>query len=172
MSESATLWTVPTSFLSPWNSPGKKTGVLCHFFLQEILTQGSSLCSLHLLHCRWILYPLNHLGNPKSASPCVSRGGRGAEWTLWMCRRCAAMKGHVSFTGSGERLHVCFLPSVPVRTCFYWLSTHHYLCNPWRYTGKSSLPLERTAWFFIGKIVRCFHSFFNNSCCSFIPLIW
>ena len=34
--------------------PGKKTGVSCHFLLQGIfLTQKSSL---HLLHCRWILY--------------------------------------------------------------------------------------------------------------------
>ena len=27
-------------------------------------TQGSNLCLLHLLHCRRILYPLGHPGNP------------------------------------------------------------------------------------------------------------
>ena len=33
----------PTRFLSPWNSPGKSTGVVCHILLQGIfLTQGSN----------------------------------------------------------------------------------------------------------------------------------
>ena len=40
----------PTRLLRPWNSPGKSTGVGCHFLLQGIfLTQGSNL---GLLHCR------------------------------------------------------------------------------------------------------------------------
>ena len=48
---------------SLWNSPGKNIGVGCHFFLQEIFTtQGSNS---GLLHCRQILYRLNHQGNPK-----------------------------------------------------------------------------------------------------------
>ena len=42
---------------SPWDSPGKNTGVGCHAFLQGISpTQGSNLGLLHLLHFRWILY--------------------------------------------------------------------------------------------------------------------
>ena len=44
--------------LCPWNSPGKNTGVGCHFLLQGIfLTQGSNP---HLLHCGQILYCLSH----------------------------------------------------------------------------------------------------------------
>ena len=40
------------------NSPGKNTGVNCHFLPQEIFpTQGSNP---GLPHCRWILYYLNH----------------------------------------------------------------------------------------------------------------
>ena len=40
--------------LCPWDFPGMKTGVGCHFLLQGIfLTQG---LNLHLLHCRQILY--------------------------------------------------------------------------------------------------------------------
>ena len=43
------LW--PARFLCPWNSPGKNTGVGCHFLLQGIFpTQGSYLRLLHLLH--------------------------------------------------------------------------------------------------------------------------
>ena len=39
------------------DSPGKNTGVGCHALLQGILqTQGSNLCFLWHLHCRWILY--------------------------------------------------------------------------------------------------------------------
>ena len=47
----------PTTLLCPWNSPGKNTGVSCHFLLQGIfLTQGLNSGLLHLLHCRKILY--------------------------------------------------------------------------------------------------------------------
>ena len=46
------LW--PSRLLCPWDSPGKNTGVSCHFLPQRIFpTQGSNLC---LLPCRRILY--------------------------------------------------------------------------------------------------------------------
>ena len=48
----------PTSLLCPWDFPGKSTKVGCHFLLQEVFpTQGTNLC---LLHCKQILYHLNH----------------------------------------------------------------------------------------------------------------
>ena len=51
----------PTRLLCPWDTPGKNTGVGCQALLQGIFpTQRSNL---HLLHCRWILYPLRHLGS-------------------------------------------------------------------------------------------------------------
>ena len=44
----------PARLLCPWDSPGKNTGVGCHFLLQEnFLTQGSNP---HLLFGRRILY--------------------------------------------------------------------------------------------------------------------
>ena len=47
------------------DSPGKNTGVGYHALLQQIFpTQGSNPWLLYLLHCRQILYPLNHLGGP------------------------------------------------------------------------------------------------------------
>ena len=43
------LW--PSRLLYPWNSPGKNTGVICHFLLQEIFpTKGSKLPRFCLLH--------------------------------------------------------------------------------------------------------------------------
>ena len=52
----------PSRLLCPWNSPGKTTGVGCHFLLQRIfLTQKSNV---GLLHCRQILYCLSHQGSP------------------------------------------------------------------------------------------------------------
>ena len=59
MSDSfATPWTVARQAPLPWNSPGKNTGLGCHFLLQEIFpTQGSNLC---LLHWQGILYRLSH----------------------------------------------------------------------------------------------------------------
>ena len=48
--------TLETPLLCPWDSPGKNTGVGCHFLLQGIvLTQESNS---GLLHCRRILYQL------------------------------------------------------------------------------------------------------------------
>ena len=48
--------------LCPWDSPGKNTGVGCHFLLQGTFsTQGSNP---GLLHCRQILYSLSHQGSP------------------------------------------------------------------------------------------------------------
>ena len=53
----------PSRLLCPWDSPGKNTGVGCHFLLQGIfLTQGPNS---GLLHCTQILYCLSHQGNPK-----------------------------------------------------------------------------------------------------------
>ena len=55
-------WTAACQLLCPWNSPGKSTGVGCHFLLQGIfLSQGSNP---GLLHCRQMLYPLSHQGIP------------------------------------------------------------------------------------------------------------
>ena len=45
--------------LCPWDSPGKNTGVGCHFLLQGIfLTQGSNPSLLHLLHAQANSLPL------------------------------------------------------------------------------------------------------------------
>ena len=45
-----TPWTVPARLFCPWGSPGKKTGVGCHFLLQEIfLTQGSNLQMIYYI---------------------------------------------------------------------------------------------------------------------------
>ena len=49
------LW--PTRLLRPWDSPGKNTGVGCHFLLQGIFpTQGSNSHLLRLLKCRRTFY--------------------------------------------------------------------------------------------------------------------
>ena len=58
-----TPWAVAcTRLLRPWDFLGKSTGVGCHFLLQEIFpTQGSNP---GLLHCRQMLYHLNHQGSP------------------------------------------------------------------------------------------------------------
>ena len=53
----------PHGLYSPWNSPGQNTGVGSLSLLQGIFpTQG---LNIGLPHCRWILYQLNHKGNPR-----------------------------------------------------------------------------------------------------------
>ena len=59
--------------LCPWDSPGKNTGVGCHFLLHGIFpTQGSNLI---LPHCRQIPYHLSHQGSPSGELqiPCPFR---------------------------------------------------------------------------------------------------
>ena len=59
-------WAVPTRLLCSWDSPGKNTGMGCHFLLQGIfLNQGSNP---GLPHCRQILYLLSQWLEPVSAA--------------------------------------------------------------------------------------------------------
>ena len=54
----------PTRLLCPRNSPGKNTGMGCHFLLQRIFpTQGSNLRLLHVLHWQADSLPLGHQEN-------------------------------------------------------------------------------------------------------------
>ena len=46
----------PAWLLSPWNSPGKNTGIGCHLLLQETFPTQESDPRLSLLHCRQIRY--------------------------------------------------------------------------------------------------------------------
>ena len=51
------LWDLMDWLFSPFDFPGKNTGVGCHILLMGIiLTQRSNPCLLCLLHCRQILY--------------------------------------------------------------------------------------------------------------------
>ena len=69
----ATPGLYPTGLLCPWDSPSKNTRMGCHVLLQGIfLTQGSNL---GLLHCRQILYYLNHrfkCQTPMPSAPCYA----------------------------------------------------------------------------------------------------
>ena len=72
----ATLWTVAHQALLSWDSPGKNTGVGCHFLLQGIFpTQG---LNPGLLHCRQTLYHLSHQGSLVNIMPdvvtCITLG--------------------------------------------------------------------------------------------------
>ena len=67
----------PTWLLCPWNSPGKNTGVGCHFLFQGIFpTRGSYLHLLCLLHWQPDSLPLSHLGSPLPATMNI---------VFWLC---------------------------------------------------------------------------------------
>ena len=60
------------------DSPGKKTGLDWHAFLQGIfLTQGSNP---GLPHCEQILYHLSHQGNPRILEWVAYPFSRGSSW--------------------------------------------------------------------------------------------
>ena len=55
-------WIVAVRLLCPWDSPGKNTGVGCHFLLQGIFPTQES--NTGLLHCRQMIYQLTYEGSP------------------------------------------------------------------------------------------------------------
>ena len=70
----------PTRFLCPWDSPGKTTGVSCHFPLQGIFPdQGSNPPRL----LRWQVgaFPLSPLGSPCAAIICYY-----SDSCTWLCQ--------------------------------------------------------------------------------------
>ena len=65
--ESCPILCNPARLLCPWESPGKNTGVGCHFLLQGIFpTQGLNPGLLHVLHGHLGSLPLVPLGKPLS----------------------------------------------------------------------------------------------------------
>ena len=56
----------PHGLYSPWNSPGKNTGVGNLSILQGIFPRQG--LNPGLLHCRWILYQLSHKGSPTNTT--------------------------------------------------------------------------------------------------------
>ena len=82
-----TDWRTPpvtTRLFCPWNSPGKNTGVGCHFLLQEIFpTQGSNQ---GLLCFRQILYHLSHQGSyagkRRVRKKNMAQGTHGVAWNI------------------------------------------------------------------------------------------
>ena len=69
--------------------PAKNTGVGCHALFQGIFpTQGLNQHLLHVLHWRWILYPLSYWENPVTELP-------GKPWLLnsWLYFSSTSHKG-------------------------------------------------------------------------------
>ena len=81
---SSSLW--PHGLYSPWNSPGKNTGVGRYSIMQGIFpTQG---LNAGLPHCRWVLYQLSHQENPIPewlAYPFSSGSSWPRNWTEVSC---------------------------------------------------------------------------------------
>ena len=77
----------PHGLYSPWNSPGQKTGVDSLSLLQGIFPTQE--LNLGLLHYRWILYQLSHMGSPRIlewvAFPFSSRSSQPRNQTRVSC---------------------------------------------------------------------------------------
>ena len=102
---------------SPWNSPGQNTGVGSLSLLQGIFPTQES--NPGLLHCRQILYQLNHKGSPRILDwvvyPFSSRSSWLRNWT-WVPtpvllprkshgRRSLVFRGRKE-SDTTERLHI------------------------------------------------------------------
>ena len=98
---------------SPWNSPGQSTGVDSCSLLQGIFpTQGSNL---GLPHCRWILYQLNHKGNPRIlewvAYPFSIFQTQESNRDLLHCRRILYQLSYQGSLGNIINFHHTYLPT-------------------------------------------------------------
>ena len=112
----------PARLLCPWDSPGKNTGVGCHFLLQGIFpTQGSNQCLLRLLHLQVDSLPLSCLGSP-----------------FWLLSFAYFSTGYLSFSSWTIGILFCMF--------FLFLPTQHHLLvevkrNQKKRTSKS-LPFS------------------------------
>ena len=71
-----TLWSHRLD--SPWNYPGQNTGVGSCSLLQGIIP--TQILNPGLLHCRWILYQLNHQGSPSTLKWGIYEFTSGSSW--------------------------------------------------------------------------------------------
>ena len=106
----------PTRLPYPWSSPGKNTGVGCHFLVQGIFP--TQRLNLGLPHCRQFLYHLSHQG--------ISSWGHAHKW--WQHHDCEVIQRNTalrteilsSYYFSWVRV---FLLLQPITISFLWIST-------------------------------------------------
>ena len=95
------LW--PARLLCPWKSPGKNTGVGCHFLLRGIFpTKGFNAS---LLHYRWMLYRLSYYAIFQFSLVQSVMSNSATPWT-------AARQASLSITNSQSLLKLMSIDSV------------------------------------------------------------
>ena len=110
------------SLLWPWDSPGKRIGVGCHFLLQGIfLTQGWNTCLFYLLYWQTGSLSLEPPTKPRNHS-------RGQQILLlkfqFMCNVCIII------------ISLLILGSSVVDHAFIWIKICYFSVLPWQSTTK------------------------------------
>ena len=156
----------PARLLHPWDSPGKDTGVGCHFLLQGVFpTQGPHL---GLLHCRQTLHHLCHQGIGKPTAPWYSQA---ASSTI-QARPCLASEikwdsAHSGWYGlrhSAPWVGPILLSSQPSllkgnRIMCSHTHTHTHTHSPWNPSCPSSAPeIQACAGPWSSHIMQCLPS--------------
>ena len=146
----------PTRLLCSWNSPGKSTGVGCHFPLQGIFpTQG---LNLGLLHCRHILYHLSQRGSPSlqwAGAPLLVRCmGVLLRWLPFLLRAasgaCRYMHATCELSSWAEQLWALQLSGSREKAQQLWLTGLAAVWYVW-----SSWIRNQTCVSFIGRRILC-----------------
>ena len=110
----------PHGLYSPWNSPGRNTGVGSLFLLHRIFpAQG---LNPGLPHCRRILYQLSHKGSPRILEWVVYRFSSGASWLRNPTRVSCIASRFFTNELSGKPL-VHFFKMLIRKTIVNWSST-------------------------------------------------
>ena len=118
----------PTRLLCPWDFPGKRTGMGCHFFLQGIFpTQGSNL---GLPHCRLILHPSRPLQDAELSSLCCTAASTGTS-------KASSLHGNMK----------CSMQRVTPVACPCPLVTALPSCHRIMTLGRSSARSQRATFF-------------------------
>ena len=151
----ATPRTVDHMLLCPWDFPGRRTRMVCHFLLQGIFpTQG---LSLHLLHWQVDSLPLSHGGSPVY--------GYMSALSLLLCscsvtKLCATLYDPIDCSRPGFPFLHCLPEFAQIHD--HWLDDAFYLSHLhpgpdicWRfktkllllniYRGEKNPPLDRSS---------------------------
>ena len=113
------------------DSPGRNTGMGCHFLLQGIFpTQG---LNLYLLNCLQILYHLNHQGSPWSSLsdcnflPWLYKPSPTSLASFWPSLRHQLQNWKSEWVSESEWKSLSHV----------WLFVTHGLYSPWNFPGQN-----------------------------------
>ena len=153
-------WTVARQAPLSMDSPGKNTGVGCHFLFQGIFP--TQVSNLGLLHCRRTLYPLSHQGSHLVAKELEFQLQHQSFQCIFRTDFLSFVLPAVQGTLKSLLQHHSSKASILWHSAFFIVQ----LSNPYMTTGKT---IVLTRWTFVGKVMSLLLNTLSRLVITFLP---